>query len=90
MYGSYISGRMLNTFSYGSNFSQLPKRDNLHIKDKRPAPNFALFGSCTVLCVYIAGPDPGELQPPPPFHFCLHLVIILLCRILNVYFEKIQ
>ena len=29
MYGSYISSRMLNTFSYGSNFSQLPKRDNL-------------------------------------------------------------
>ena len=33
---SYISGRMLNTFSYGSGLSQLPKRDNLHIKDKRP------------------------------------------------------
>ena len=35
--------RMLNTFSYGSNFSQLPKRDNLHIKDKRPAPNLSVI-----------------------------------------------
>ena len=43
MYGSYISSRMLNTFSYGSNFSQLPKRDNLHIKDKRPAPNLSVI-----------------------------------------------
>ena len=40
MYGSYISSRMLNTFSYGS---QLPKRDNLHIKDKRPAPNLSVI-----------------------------------------------
>ena len=43
MYGSYISSRMLNIFSYGSNFSQLPKRDNLHIKDKRPAPNLSVI-----------------------------------------------
>ena len=43
MYGSYISSRMLNTFSYGSNISQLPKRDNLHIKDKRPAPNLSVI-----------------------------------------------
>ena len=45
MYGSYISSRMLNTFiiSYGLNFSQLPKRDNLHIKDKRPAPNLSVI-----------------------------------------------
>ena len=34
MYGSYISSRMLNTFSYGS---------NLHIKDKRPAPNLSVI-----------------------------------------------
>ena len=40
---SYISGRMLNTFSYGSGLSQLPKRDNLHIKDKRPAPNLSVI-----------------------------------------------
>ena len=43
MYGSYISSRMLNTFSYGLKFSQLPKRDNLHIKDKRPAPNLSVI-----------------------------------------------
>ena len=43
MYGSYISSRMLSTFSYGSNFSQLPKRDNLYIKDKRPAPNLSVI-----------------------------------------------
>ena len=52
MYGSYISGRMLNTFSYGLNFSQLPKRDNLHIKDKRPAPNLSVirkFYICALL-----------------------------------------
>ena len=40
---SYISGRMQNTFSYGSGLSQLPKRDNLHIKDKRPAPNLSVI-----------------------------------------------
>ena len=34
---------MLNTFSYESNLSQLPKRDNLHIKDKRPAPNLSVI-----------------------------------------------
>ena len=43
MYGSYISSRMLNTFSRGSNFSQLPKRDNFHIRDKRPAPNLSVI-----------------------------------------------
>ena len=40
---SYISGGMLNTFSYRSGLSQLPKRDNLHIKDKRSAPNLSLI-----------------------------------------------
>ena len=42
---------MLNTFSYESGLCQLPKRDNLHIKDKRPAPNAIcpLFGSSTVV-----------------------------------------
>ena len=40
---TYVSGRMLNTFSYGSGLSQLPKRDNLHIKDKRPAPNLSVI-----------------------------------------------
>ena len=43
MYRLYISSRMLNTFSYGSNFSQLPKRDNLHIKDKTLAPNLSVI-----------------------------------------------
>ena len=43
MYGSYISGRMLNTFSYGSTLSQLLKRDNLHIKDKRLAHNLSVI-----------------------------------------------
>ena len=43
MYGSYISSRMLNTFSYGSNCSQLPKMDNLHIKDKTSAPNLSVI-----------------------------------------------
>ena len=48
MYRSYISSRMLNTFSYGLNFSQLPKRDNLHIKDKRPAPNSTVYTSSII------------------------------------------
>ena len=39
----HVSGRMLNTFSYGSGLSQLTKRDNLHIKDKRPAPNLSII-----------------------------------------------
>ena len=46
---SYISGRILNTFSYGSTLSQLPKRDNLHIKVKRPASNLSIIQSFTVL-----------------------------------------
>ena len=50
MYGSYIRSRMLNTFSYGLNFSQLPKRDNLHIKDKRPAPNLSVIRK--FYCIY--------------------------------------
>ena len=49
MYGSYISSRMLNTFSYGLIFSQLPKRDNLHIKDKRPAPNLSVIRKFYIL-----------------------------------------
>ena len=51
MYGSYISSKMLNTFSYGLNFPQLPKRDNLHIKDKRPAPNLSVIRK--FYCLYI-------------------------------------
>ena len=39
---SYISG-MLNTFSNGSGLSQLPKRDNLHIMDKRPASDLSVI-----------------------------------------------
>ena len=52
MYESYISSRMLNTFSYGLNFSQLPKRDNLHIKDKGLLPICPLFGRSTVYKVW--------------------------------------
>ena len=44
---SYISGTILNTFSYGSTLSQLPKRDN--IKVKRPASNLSINQSFTVL-----------------------------------------
>ena len=40
---SYTSGRMLNTFSYVRGLSQLPKRDNFHIKDKRSAPNLSVI-----------------------------------------------
>ena len=53
MYGSYISSRMLTTFSYGLNFSRLPKRDNLHIKDKRPAPNLSVIRNIPSLAIYI-------------------------------------
>ena len=28
---------------YGSIWSQLPKRDNLHIEDKKPAPNLSVI-----------------------------------------------
>ena len=66
MYGSYISGRMLNTFSYGSNFSQLPKRDNLHIKDKRPAPNFAIIRKLyCIVCIYCRARSRGVATSPP-------------------------
>ena len=44
---------MLNTFSYGSDLSQLPKRDNLHIKDKRPAPNFPVIRKFYILYIAI-------------------------------------
>ena len=44
---------MLNTFSYGSNFFQLPKRDNLHIKDKKPAPNLSVIRK--FYCIYESG-----------------------------------
>ena len=56
---SYISGRMLNTFSHGSGLSQLPKRDDLHIRDKRPAPNLSAirkFCCSTFTCYRMTGP----------------------------------
>ena len=84
---SYISGRMLNTFSYGSGLSQLLKRDNLHIKDKRPAPNLSIIQK--FYFIYIIG-FLIILLIPTPLVLALFLQLHPYIHVLLCSFKKIS